>query len=210
MANIQLIVYADLNCPFCYALHERLLSLGRLPEVSWRAVEHFPSVTYDVNDLKSQTELLHEVTELRRIAPEINVIIPPARPSSHIASAMLVEAEKIDREKASYFRTLIYRALWQEGQDFSNPKVLETLRIKADLPELSITPYAEDSLINWNDEWEKSLNVINVTEKIVIKPSSKNYEKKNNEVIITIDPNRKADCCSNGNGHDRWRIRSGA
>ncbi len=41
---------------------------------------------------------------------------------------------------------------------------------------------------NWNEEWEKSLNVIHVSDKIVIKPSSKSYEKKNDEIIITIDP----------------------
>lgn len=151
---MQLIVYADLNCPFCYALHERLLSLGRLPEVEWRSVEHFPSVTFDVNDLKSQTELLREITELRNIASEIDVIIPPARPNSHIASAMLVEAEKLDRNKAINFRTLIYRSLWQEGNDFSNPELLDTLRIKADLPELTVTQYSEEQLKDWIDSWE--------------------------------------------------------
>ncbi len=41
---------------------------------------------------------------------------------------------------------------------------------------------------NWNEEWEKSLNVIQVSDRIVIKPSSKDYDKKNDEIIITIDP----------------------
>lgn len=49
----------------------------------------------------------------------------------------------------------------------------------------------EESILeekNWNEEWEKSLNVIQVSEKIVIKPSSRDYEKKKDEIIITIDP----------------------
>ncbi len=49
----------------------------------------------------------------------------------------------------------------------------------------------EESILeekNWNEEWEKSLNVIQVSERIVIKPSSKNYDKKDDEIIITIDP----------------------
>ncbi len=49
----------------------------------------------------------------------------------------------------------------------------------------------EESILeekNWNEEWEKSLNVIRVSDRIVIKPSSKSYEKKNDEIIITIDP----------------------
>jgi ribosomal protein L11 methyltransferase len=41
---------------------------------------------------------------------------------------------------------------------------------------------------NWNEEWEKSLNIIHVTDKVVIKPSFKEYEKKNDEIVITIDP----------------------
>jgi len=41
---------------------------------------------------------------------------------------------------------------------------------------------------NWNEEWEKSLNVIHITDRIVIKPSFKPYEKQKNEIVITIDP----------------------
>jgi len=41
---------------------------------------------------------------------------------------------------------------------------------------------------NWNEEWEKSINVIEVSDKVVIKPSFRNYEPKKNQIIITIDP----------------------
>lgn len=41
---------------------------------------------------------------------------------------------------------------------------------------------------NWNEEWEKNLNIIKVTENIVIKPSTKPYDKINDELVITIDP----------------------
>lgn len=41
---------------------------------------------------------------------------------------------------------------------------------------------------NWNEEWEKSIEPIEVTERIVIKPSFKNYEGKIGQIIITIDP----------------------
>lgn len=49
----------------------------------------------------------------------------------------------------------------------------------------------EESILeekNWNEEWEKSLNVIQVSDRVVIKPSSRNYDKKDNEIVITIDP----------------------
>ncbi|MCL6098972.1 MAG: 50S ribosomal protein L11 methyltransferase, partial [Bacteroidetes bacterium] len=41
---------------------------------------------------------------------------------------------------------------------------------------------------NWNEEYEKKVNVIEVTDKIVIKPSFKEYSPKPNQIIITIDP----------------------
>lgn len=41
---------------------------------------------------------------------------------------------------------------------------------------------------NWNEEWEKSINVIHISDRIVSKPSFKDYRKKKNEIVITIDP----------------------
>ncbi len=41
---------------------------------------------------------------------------------------------------------------------------------------------------NWNEEYEKKVKVIEVTDKIVIKPSFKEYSPKPDQIIITIDP----------------------
>lgn len=41
---------------------------------------------------------------------------------------------------------------------------------------------------NWNEDWEKKLNIIKVTDRIVIKPSSRNYEASKGEIILIIDP----------------------
>ncbi|MBI1931856.1 MAG: 50S ribosomal protein L11 methyltransferase [Ignavibacteriales bacterium] len=41
---------------------------------------------------------------------------------------------------------------------------------------------------NWNEEWEKKINVIEVTEKLVIKPTFKEYNAKPGQIILTIDP----------------------
>ncbi|MGQ9798768.1 MAG: 50S ribosomal protein L11 methyltransferase [Ignavibacterium sp.] len=41
---------------------------------------------------------------------------------------------------------------------------------------------------NWNEEWEKSREVIHISERIVIKPTFKQYEPKGNEIVITLDP----------------------
>ena len=41
---------------------------------------------------------------------------------------------------------------------------------------------------NWNEEWEKKINVVEVSDKIIIKPTFKDYNQKENQIIITIDP----------------------
>ncbi|MGE5681353.1 MAG: 50S ribosomal protein L11 methyltransferase [Bacillota bacterium] len=41
---------------------------------------------------------------------------------------------------------------------------------------------------NWNEEWEKTIRVIEVSDKIVIKPSFRDYEEKPGQLILTIDP----------------------
>jgi ribosomal protein L11 methyltransferase len=41
---------------------------------------------------------------------------------------------------------------------------------------------------NWNEEWEKNINVIEVSDKIVIKPSFREYREKPGQIVITIDP----------------------
>lgn len=41
---------------------------------------------------------------------------------------------------------------------------------------------------NWNEEWEKSRDIIRVSDKIIIKPTFKDYNAAENEIILTIDP----------------------
>lgn len=41
---------------------------------------------------------------------------------------------------------------------------------------------------NWNEVWEKSLNIIEVTDRIVIKPTSKIYVARQGQIVITLDP----------------------
>jgi ribosomal protein L11 methyltransferase len=41
---------------------------------------------------------------------------------------------------------------------------------------------------NWNEEYEKNVRVIEVSERLVIKPTFKDYLPKKDQIIITIDP----------------------
>ncbi len=65
--------------------------------------------------------------------------------------------------------------------------VLEKLQSENVISNFSIQQFEfEDK--NWNEEWEKSLNVIDVSERLVIKPSFREYNAKPEQLIITIDP----------------------
>jgi ribosomal protein L11 methyltransferase len=59
-----------------------------------------------------------------------------------------------------------------------NEKVLESFSIEKEI--------LEDQ--NWNKLWENSREVIRVSDRIVIKPSFKDYSAKENEIVLTIDP----------------------
>ncbi|MBS4036346.1 MAG: 50S ribosomal protein L11 methyltransferase [Ignavibacterium sp.] len=41
---------------------------------------------------------------------------------------------------------------------------------------------------NWNEEWEKSREIITISERIIIKPTFKDYHSKPGEIVLTIDP----------------------
>jgi ribosomal protein L11 methyltransferase len=41
---------------------------------------------------------------------------------------------------------------------------------------------------NWNEEYEKNVRVIEVSEKLIIKPSFKDYNSKPGQTIVVIDP----------------------
>ncbi len=154
MPSNRLIVYADFNCPLCFTLHERLIDLGYMSQVDWRSVEHEASARYDANAMHTYSELTEEVTHIREISPKTNIIIPAGRPNSRSAIAMVSQAHLIDPQKAILFRTLIYRALWQHGEDISEDDLIEKLRIEAGLPEIAVSDGVILEIKQWKYEWE--------------------------------------------------------
>ena len=55
---------------------------------------------------------------------------------------------------------------------------------------IEIYSVAEENIpfINWNEEWEKSREVIRISNRFVIKPTFKNYTPQKDEIVLTIDP----------------------
>ncbi len=65
--------------------------------------------------------------------------------------------------------------------------ILENLKKENAIQKFSIEEEVlEDK--NWNADWEKNLNIIEVSDKFVIKPSFKNFTQKPDQIVITIDP----------------------
>jgi ribosomal protein L11 methyltransferase len=77
-------------------------------------------------------------------------------------------------EKSSTTEEQIIAKLNRLQQD----KLIESYRIEKEI--------LEDK--NWNELWEKSREVIRVSDKIVIKPTFKKYSAKQNEIVLTLDP----------------------
>ncbi|KUO63687.1 hypothetical protein APF79_00330 [bacterium BRH_c32] len=83
---------------------------------------------------------------------------------------LTVYATKLDSVNKESIEEILQKA--------KNEKIIERFEIEASTH--------ED--MNWNEEWEKKINVIRVTDRLVIQPSFKEFEPKENDIVIKIDP----------------------
>lgn len=151
---MQYTVYADINCPFCFALNERFSALGLATDVDWRPVQHAPDIASSRYSFESLSELTAEVMEVRRRVPSLNIVTPPFRPNTALASGLIAEAARIAPDRATRLRTLVYEALWQSGQDISDPGIACRLADEAGLDGLVISEDSRRRLAAWQQEWE--------------------------------------------------------
>lgn len=78
----------------------------------------------------------------------------------------------------------------EEGSDVNKNKIsasLERLKKEKVIESFIVSEKTLENK-NWNEEWEKSRGVIEVSDRIVIKPSFKDYSPKPNQIVITVDP----------------------
>ncbi|MEM0954865.1 MAG: diguanylate cyclase [Pseudomonadota bacterium] len=148
-------VYGDFNCPFCYALNERLQVYARDFEIRWLSVQHLPFVDSGSPSFQEQTQLTAEVASVRKRAPEVQIITPPARPNTQLANLMIAAAELRDDDKLPLLRSLIYRALWREGEDISSLELLSGLVTKAGMAPIEIGDDEHKLTSVWQSLWEK-------------------------------------------------------
>ncbi len=84
-----------------------------------------------------------------------------------------------------------YLVIFAKGESNLSKSIIENFlaNIKSEnlIESFSVDESSIDE-INWNEEWEKNINVIEVSDKIVIKPTFRDYTPKENQLVISIDP----------------------
>lgn len=146
--NHPYVVYGDFNCPFCYALHERMHEMDLLDRCLWRGVQHAPHLPKPMKSWEGTlgAELGHEVAVVRRLAPGLPINLPPGKPNTRAAIALAASKLQQDRLRGMDVVRDLYRAFWWEGKDISNPLVLDEFGIS---DEAEIDPLLEE----WNEGW---------------------------------------------------------
>ncbi|MCP4333742.1 MAG: diguanylate cyclase [Gammaproteobacteria bacterium] len=148
------IVYADFNCPFCYALNERLHVMDLGERVDFGSIQHAPSASSKHASLEVLIKLTREVAEVRRRAPSIEIAVPLFRPCSAPASAVLDLVSEKHPAKASHLRRCIFQCLWVEGLDISDPEILQFLLDGLGIDASAKGIEASGDLSAWQEQWE--------------------------------------------------------
>jgi predicted DsbA family dithiol-disulfide isomerase len=125
----RVLLFGDFNCPFCYALHERLHDLNLIDECEWRGVQHAPYLPRPMKPWSGSlgAELEHEVSMVQRLAPGLPIALPPGKPNTLPAILQAVALLRKDPRSGMVFVRRTYQAFWCNGQDISDPAVLKDL-----------------------------------------------------------------------------------
>ncbi|MCK6613513.1 MAG: 50S ribosomal protein L11 methyltransferase [Ignavibacteriaceae bacterium] len=115
----------------------------------------------------------------------VYTILPDAE-NLEIISAYLWELEPAGIEEVDSGLRLYFDAEQDPGKE-SVEKALEELKTAGQLNDYQVMTQVFANR-NWNEEWEKNISVIRVSDDMVIKPTFKEYTPEGNELILTIDP----------------------
>ncbi len=153
----KLVVYGDLNCPFCFALDQRLAARGGGRNVEWQLVEHAPQLPTRREDATPDEleELACELDALAERAPDVEIRCPPFRPNSRRAIVAVAEARRIDPLRADALRSALFRALWIEARDIADEDTVAELAAASGLPRpgTSHPVEAAEDAQRWTSTW---------------------------------------------------------
>ncbi|MER3525391.1 MAG: 50S ribosomal protein L11 methyltransferase [Ignavibacteria bacterium] len=90
-------------------------------------------------------------------------------------------------EDGSTLRCYMHSRRWQEGMLEEVQRVATTVQRSHASPIPSIEVHSVDER-NWNEEWEKTIQPIHLTPRIVVAPTWQPYQPSEGELLLTIDP----------------------
>ncbi len=155
-------LYSDFNCPFCYAMHERLHALGLMERLSWQGVQHAPHLRRPMAPWSGHlgAELKQEVAMVRRLAPDLAITLPRGKPNTAPAIAAAARALQIDPLRAQAFIRSLYRLFWLEGLDLSEETVLQQEAERHGLAPALVSDASAASvdhlLRSWEEQWHET------------------------------------------------------
>jgi diguanylate cyclase (GGDEF)-like protein len=130
------IAYIDFNCPYCFALHERVLRWDLSDKVNWCMIEHSSHILDGPFDLHQEQLLSTEVVEVHHRAPDVDLMLPAQRCRSTFATRLQAYVQREFYDKRHDFRRDVFRALWQAGKDIGEPEVLAELLDRHGIPSM--------------------------------------------------------------------------
>lgn len=143
-------LFSDFNCPFCYALHERLHDLKLIDRCEWQGVQHAPHLPRPMTAWQGSlgAELRHEVSVVQRLSPGLPIALPPGKPNTRLAIERATGLLIRDRTRGMEFVRQTYRAFWCEGRDISDELVLR------ELSEEAVEREPDDNIRRITQGWE--------------------------------------------------------
>ena len=155
---MEVVLYTDLNCPFCYATEQRLEALDAHDLVEWRGVEHEPDLPVPMltDDEELNAELADEVAQVRSRAPEVEIAQPPGKSNTAHALEFTAAAERTDPDRGRQVRNAIYRAFWAQGRDISDHEVLAQIAREYGLRDVEVRSEDKLRVTSWRLDWERS------------------------------------------------------
>lgn len=112
--------------------------------------------------------------------------ILPDNENFEIISAYLWELEPAGIEEVDSGLRLYFDAEQDPGEE-TITAALEEIKASGQINDYQVMTQIIENR-NWNEEWEKNISVIKVSDDLVIKPTFKEYTPVGNELILTIDP----------------------
>lgn len=152
----QVTLFSDFNCPFCYALEERLVALNLSAQIRWQGVQHAPELPMPLQ-LANQSfaaAIEKEVLMVKNLMPEIDISFPLGKPNTLNAIQYSIAALRQNTMLGLVYRNTLAREFWVQGEDISDESVLRNVAQQLSLS-LSIDSADRNLAEAWQKEWQE-------------------------------------------------------